>query len=135
MKKLSNFIKRFPFVLDIAHSIGVIILTLDLFKFINHFKRSQFLDWVVAEQIIFRFFVSFIFGCVVSYIWEGEIQDKRLNMDPSKRDAINMIVSATLAGAFLPYLNFGFWTLFVATALLGVVVIAYIKMVLNNKKQ
>lgn len=135
MKKLANFIKRFPLALDIAHSLGVIILTLDMCMFINSFEASQFLDWDIVEQIVFRTLGAFVYGLIVSYIWEAEIQGNRLGMTPSERDVINMTVSATLAGAFLPYLNFGFWTLFIATALLGVAVIAYIKMVLNNKKQ
>ena len=135
MKKLSNFIKRFPIVLDIAHSLGAIILTLDMCMFINSFEASQFLDWNLVEQIVFRTLGSFVFGLIVSYIWEAEIQGNRLGMPPSERDVINMTVSATLAGAFLPYLNFGFWTLAISTAFLFVTVVVYIKMYLNNKNK
>jgi hypothetical protein len=135
MKKLSNFIKRFPIILDAAHSLGAIILTLDMCMFINSFEASQFLDWNITEQIVFRTLGAFIFGLIVSYIWEAEIQGNRLGMPPSERDVINMTACATLTGAFLPYLNVGLITLIVASALLILTVIVYIKMYLNNKKQ
>lgn len=135
MKKLENFIKRFPIVLDIAHSLGVVILTLDMCMFINSFEASQFTDWNIYEQIAFRTIGSFIFGLIVSYIWEAEIQSNRLGMPPSERDVINMTVCATLTGLFLPYFNFSLWTLAISTAILFAVVIVYIKMYLNNKNK
>jgi hypothetical protein len=133
MKKLANFIKRFPIALDIAHSLGAIILTLDICRFINSFEASQFLDWDIYEQIVFRTLGSFIFGLIISYLWEAEIQGNRLGMPSSLRDVVNMTLFATLTGAFLPYLNVSLTTLIIASVALIAAVIGYIKMVLNNK--
>lgn len=135
MKKITELLKNYPIIFDLSHSIGAIILTLDLFKIINSFQASQFLDWNIYEQIAFRTIGAFVYGIFISLVWEGEIQEKRVEMKASKRDVINMILFATLTGFFLPYLNFSLLTLIIATALLICFVVVYLKVFFNNKKE
>jgi hypothetical protein len=135
MKKIAELIKRFPFILDVAHGLGVIIIALDIFAIINSFQASQFLDWNIYEQIAFRTIGGFLIGILVSFVWEGQIQEDKLKMKASKRDVYNMTTCATLTGLFLPYLNFSNWTLIISTFLLIVAIFVYLKVFFNSKKQ
>lgn len=135
MKKITNFIKRFPIILDIAHSLGAVILTLDICRFINSFEASTFLDWDVTEQIVFRTIGCFIYGLIISFLWEGKIQEDILKMKASKRDVINMTAFATLTGLFLPYLNVSLTTLVISTVMLIIAIVVYLKVFFNSKKQ
>jgi hypothetical protein len=135
MKKIAELIKRFPLILDVAHSLGVIIIALDIFTIINSFEASQFLYWNIYEQIVFRTIGGFLIGIFVSLIWEGQIQEDKLKMEASKRDVYNMVGCATLAGLFLPYLNFSAWTLVIANCFLAIAIIVYLKIFFNSNKQ
>jgi hypothetical protein len=135
MKKIALFLKRFPITFDIAHSLGAIILTLDVARIINSFEDSTFLDWNIVEQIVFRTIGAFIFGLIISFAWEGEIQEDILKMPASKRDVINMTAFATLTGLFLPYLDFSNTVLIISTISLAIAIFVYLKMYFNSKQK
>lgn len=91
--------KQKEFYFDFLHSFIVITAVFFWFRFVR-------LDFdIKAELIVMKAVQGFLIGALASFVWEFIIEELIMDRPASKKDVINMCVSATLAGVLCVYVT------------------------------